>query len=260
MSLDRLLSAQWRDAPDLRAKFESASPFPMLVLDGFLDAQLAEDLMAVFPRPDEMPHSRDYVFGDKHELSSVELHGDAGARFHEMATSPEFASFLSNATGLQVWVDPRFHGGGFHQGADGSYLDMHVDFNIHPHHADWLRTLNVLVYLNREWQDEWGGQLLVKSSPEGDVTAISPLFNRAVIMATDDHTFHGYRRMALPPGVTRKSIATYAYRPTSEGVVAHTTRWVPEDAGVFKRLFAKNYDVLVRTKTKFLGSATSKNR
>ena len=89
-----------------------------------------------------MPKSRDYLFADKHELSSLEEQGGAPARFHAIATSAPFASFLVAATGFEgLFVDPLFQGGGFHQGADGSYLDMHVDFNLHPLHRTWLRTL-----------------------------------------------------------------------------------------------------------------------
>src|SRR5207302_6775883 len=128
-----------------------------------------------------------------------------------------------------LFVDPVFHGGGFHQGGDGSFLDMHTDFNIHPLHPDWLRMLNILIYLNRDWEEAWGGHLLIKARIDQEPVAIAPAFNRAVIMLTAAHTYHGYRRMALPAGVTRKSIATYAYREIEAGSLAtRTTGWVPE--------------------------------
>ncbi len=86
--------------------------------------------------------------------------------------------------------------------------------------------------------------------------------NRAVVMLTDDRTFHGYRRMHLPPGVTRRSIATYAYRRIGgdEHIAPRTTGWVPEGAGPLKRLLARNYDTLVRTKNRLFGSGTARNR
>jgi hypothetical protein len=201
------------------------------------------------------------VFGNKRELSSVESSGPAGRMFYQGVTSPAFADFLRDLTGWDLIVDPAFHGGGFHQGGDGSYLDMHVDFNIHPLHPTWLRTLNILVYLNTSWSDEWGGQLLVRSDVREEPVAIAPKFNRAVVMLTSDTTYHGYRKMTLPPGVTRKSLATYAYRVIGpESVRARTTGWVPEDAGFTKRLLAKHYDRLVRIKNRVMGSGTARNR
>jgi Rps23 Pro-64 3,4-dihydroxylase Tpa1-like proline 4-hydroxylase len=245
---------------ELHSQFTDAKPFPMAVIDDFLAPDLADGLHAEFPSLENMPRSRDYVFADKYELSSIEQ-TTAGERFRRGALSPEFEQFLRELTGFEVFVDPMFHGGGFHQGGDGSFLDMHVDFNVHPNHATWLRMLNILVYLNRSWEPAYGGDLLVKASPTAEPTAIAPLFNRAVIMLTAAHTYHGYRRMSLPRGVTRKSVAAYAYRQVeADDVTPHTTGWAPEGGGVGKRLLARHYDRLVRLKNRMLGSGTSGNR
>ncbi|HUQ64387.1 MAG TPA: 2OG-Fe(II) oxygenase [Acidimicrobiales bacterium] len=256
------IASHWiEQAPQLRQSFQNAEPFPLLVLDDFLDPNLADTLLEEFPAIDQMPKSRDYVFGNKHELSSVEQQGSAGARFYQAMLSDQFQTFLQEATGFDVFVDPMFFGGGFHQGGDGSFLDMHVDFNLHPQHKTWFRTLNILLYLNKDWKDDYGGDLLVKNAPDAQTRSIAPLFNRSVIMLTDDHTYHGYRKMSLPDGVTRKSIATYAYRPVAEGEVdVRTTGWVPESAGPIKRVMARNYNSLVLLKNRWLGSRTAKNR
>lgn len=257
------ISDRWLEAaPRLRRDFEKAQPFPLVVLDDFLVPELARQLLNEFPPLEEMPVSRDYVFGSKHELSSVESSGIAGSRFHQTMLSARFARFLRELTGFDVFVDPQFHGGGFHQGGDGSFLDMHVDFNIHPLHHDWRRTLNILVYLCPHWQDSHGGHLLIKGKPEDEPRAIPVGFNRAVIMLTADHTYHGYRPMTLPPGVTRKSVATYAYMKIapSEGISPHTTRWVPEEAGRLKRTFARHYESVVRLKEHVSPSRTARNR
>jgi hypothetical protein len=242
-----------------RDEFLTGDPFPHLVLDDFLDDELARALTEEFPSIDAMPRSRDYVFGNKHELSSVEQGGPASRRFHDAVLSPPFAALLEAITGMTVFIDPAFHGGGFHQGGDGSYLDFHVDFNLHPLHDDWLRRLNILVYLTPDWRDDYGGHLLIKSSPDSQPRAIAPTFNRAVIMLSDEFTFHGYRKLSLPDGVTRRSIATYAYGE-NDGRTSHTTNWVPEDAGLAKKLFARNYNSLVRVKNRLFGSGTAKNR
>lgn len=248
-------------AADLRADFEQAHPFPHLVLDGFLDDAFAHEVLAEFPGVDEMPKSRDYVFGDKRELSSVEARGPACRRLYDALTGPEFAEALRLIHGKELFVDPAFHGGGFHQGSDGSFLDMHVDFNVHPLHEDWLRTINILIYMSEDWLPEYGGELLVTTDPSIPTTPIRPQFNRGLLMVTNDRTYHGYEKMSLPPGITRKSIATYAYEHIQVGSVhARTTGWAPAQGGVGKKLFAKYYDPMVKVKTKLLGSATSRNR
>ena len=260
---DPVLAPQWMSATsELAVRFKNADPFPHIVVDGFLDPDFAFRLYQEFPSVEAMPKSRDYMFGDKRELSSVEANGPVSAVFYEHIMSEEFRQFLGKLTGRDVFVDPAFFGGGFHQGGDGSFLDTHVDFNVHPLHDSWLRTLNVILYLNPDWKAEYGGELLIRTHPENEPVGIAPLFNRAVIMVTDRTTFHGYKKMSLPPGVTRKSIATYAYQliRSDAAVQKHTTGWAPEKAGFRKRLIARHYDTLVRVKNKHFGSGTARNR
>jgi hypothetical protein len=252
----------WIDHGDsLRDEFVSGDPFPVLVIDDFLTPDAADAVLAEFPAPDAMPRSRDYMFGEKRELSSVAEQGPASRALYDALLGEQFRGFISTLTGRQLFVDPAFHGGGFHQSGDGGFLDAHVDFNMHPLHSNWLRTLNILLYLNKDWKPEYDGRLLLRSTPDGEPRRIEPLFNRGVLMLTDDHTFHGFRKMSLPPGVTRKSIATYAYELVDEGSVEpHTTGWAPEDAGVLKRSIARHYNTAVRVKSKLFGSRTAKNR
>lgn len=261
--LSGIVNQKWLENPEgLRSEFEGATPFPYIVLDSFLDDDFAHELLKEFPAVGEMPKSRDYMFGNKHELSSVEEQGGASARFYQAVLSTDFRDFLRAATGYDgLFVDPDFHGGGFHQGSDGSFLDMHVDFNMHPLHPDWLRTVNVLIYLNEDWQSDWGGDLLITNSPDVPPTAVAPSFNRALLMLTSDNTYHGYNKMSLPDGVTRKSIATYSYQVVDEKAYkARTTGWAPQDAGLVKRVIAGNYNAMVKAKNKVLGSRTAKNR
>lgn len=252
----------WIDrGAELREEFENGDPFPLLVIDDFLDAATVEGLLAEFPAPDAMPKSRDYVFGDKHELSSVAEQGPVSKSFYEALLGDRFQRFIGELTGKQLFVDPAFHGGGFHQSGDGGYLDTHVDFNVHPLHEDWLRTLNILLYLNEDWKPEYDGRLLLRTAPDDEPRAIEPLFNRGVLMYTNDRTYHGFRKLSLPEGVTRKSIATYAYELIDVGsVVPRTTGWSPEGGGLLKRSLAKHYNTAVKFKTKLFGSATAKNR
>jgi hypothetical protein len=246
---------------ELAAEFQNGDPFPLLLIDDFLDEGTAEALLAEFPAPDAMPKSRDYMFGDKHELSSVAEQGPTSRSFYDALMGTQFQTFLQQISGKDLFVDPAFHGGGFHQSGDGGFLDTHVDFNMHPLHDDWLRTINILLYLNKDWQPEYDGRLLIKAKPGDEPRAVEPLFNRGLIMVTDDHTFHGFKKMSLPPGVTRKSIATYAYEKVAVGSQkARTTGWSPETGGVLKKTFARHYDGAVKVKTKLFGSATAKNR
>ena len=255
MDLAEAMLGSWVNRVDeLADEFKAAQPFPMVVLDGFVTDEVAEGLVAEFPSVEGMARTNDYIFGDKRQSSDLGQAGPTTKRYHDLLLSDEFAAILSRlAGGRPLFVDAEFHGGGFHQGGDGSFLDTHVDFNIHPHHQDWLRVLNILLYLNKDWQPDYDGSLLVRTDPKNEPRSVAPLFNRGVIMLTSDNTYHGYRRMTLPPGITRKSIAAYAYERIEVGSTrARTTSWAPESAGFVKRNLAKHWTELVASKDKVL--------
>ncbi len=128
--------------------------------------------------------------------------------------SPQFVQWLAGVTQIPALVpDPDLHGGGLHQGPDGSYLDVHADFNIHPQ-SGLYRRLNLLVYLNPRWEPQWQGYLELWSRDMQQCRqSIEPILNRCLIMETHDYAFHGYKELRLPAGVTRKSLASYYYSP-----------------------------------------------
>ena len=252
-------------SPEERAamaqRFRTATPVRHVAIDGFLDEAVAQQLLDDFPRPGEMPKSRDYMFSDKRELSTLDRHSEASRSVHKALTSPEFVEFLGELVGHEVFIDPEYAGGGFHAGAAGSFLDLHTDFNIHPAHPNWLRELNILIYLNPGWDESWGGELQLTDDPQRPCVTVAPLFNRAVIMESTDTSFHGYQRLSFPEGTARRSLAAYAYSLVPDGsVTRRTTNWVPQDANAMKALLARNWNRIVLTKNRFFGSGTLKNR
>ncbi len=246
---------------DLPASFASSSPVRHVVIDNFLDDTYAHEFYNDLPDLAAMPKSRDYMFSDKRELSTLDRHSDVSRQLHEVFMSQQFADLASHLVGRDVSIDPEYVGGGFHAGDTGSFLDLHVDFNVHPKHEDWLRELNILLYLNPDWEPSWGGELLLTDRPENPALTVEPKFNRLVIMECTDSSFHGYKPIAFPSGRSRRSVAAYAYSKIAVGsVTRHTTNWAPENAGLAKRLIAKNWNRIVLTKNRFFGSATLKNR
>src|SRR5438034_178076 len=74
----------------------------------------------------------------------------------------------------------------------GGFLKVHVDFNVHPK-LKLDRRLNMLIYLNKEWREEWGGDLELWDADRTMCRKkIAPLFNRTVVFSTGDSSFHGH--------------------------------------------------------------------
>jgi Rps23 Pro-64 3,4-dihydroxylase Tpa1-like proline 4-hydroxylase len=253
------------EADELRRRFADAQPFEHVVIDDFCDTEALLRLYDAIPDPisHQINKSRDYMFAsNKYEKSGFRAISPEFEQLYVDLTSDRFKHVLQTITGQAVFVDPDFHGGGIHQGGEGSFLDMHVDFNTHPLHADWFRNLNILLYLNKDWQPEFRGQLKLRHRERPATTLeVAPKFNRCVIMFTRDYTLHGYDAIRFPAGQYRRSVAAYAYSPLQESKLAHrTTVWYPDNAGAAKSLIGRLWPKIVRVKSAVFGSATAKNK
>ena len=225
------------DADALAGRFARAEPFRHVVVDDFLDPAIAASLLAEFP-PFERGNARNEAgeIGNKSVVEKIRELGPSYAALDEAIRTPAFLDFVGRVTGIpQLLYDPYYFGGGTHENREGQDLDPHVDFNRHPVER-WHRRLNLIVYLNPEWQDAWGGSLELHSDPRADddrVTLVTPLYNRCVIFETNEISWHGFSRITLPPelraATTRRSIALYFYtedRPAAELADTHSTIYV----------------------------------
>ncbi|WP_308515770.1 2OG-Fe(II) oxygenase [Sphingomonas flavescens] len=206
----------------LSEKYRNAEPFPHIVIDNFMEA---EPLRAVLG---EFPSNRNKDFFDREqerlkfqfEPNTIDS-GVIRNLFAEL-NSRAFLSFLEELTGITGLIpDPRFEGGGLHETKRGGHLGVHADFNVNDR-LKVQRRLNLLIYLNDDWPDEYGGQLeLWDKQMQRCAVRVSPIFGRAVIFNTDLDSFHGHPDpLNCPPERSRRSIATYYYSAPEEGLVA----------------------------------------
>ncbi|HET7306612.1 MAG TPA: 2OG-Fe(II) oxygenase [Gammaproteobacteria bacterium] len=243
--------------------WSEAKPFSHVVIDDFITREGALRVQEEFPDPGlgEIGQSRDYIFAkNKYEKSSFWSFGPACNELFDELKSSRFAALLKEICGRDVWVDSSFHGGGMHQGGQGSFLDMHTDFNVHPLKESWFRDLNILIYLNPNWHPKWGGALKLKHRISASTAEIDPVFGRCIIMKTRDYTLHGYDPINFPLGEYRRSIACYAYSELRKGTNAKSTSWYPSGQNPAKRILGRLWPHLVIWKNHILGSSTAKNR
>jgi 2OG-Fe(II) oxygenase superfamily len=203
-----------------RQRFRSNQPFPHLVLDDFFPAGVLDDVVAELG---DVQHeeSRDFFAARNRYLTyDVDQLAPTTQRLLIDLNSAAFCSFLETLTGIEGLIsDASLFGGGFQEMGRGGYLKMHADFSWHER-LRLDRRLNLLIYLNKAWQREWGGDLVLSDPELERFTAIAPLFNRAVIFSVTDAAFHGVPDpIECPDGEARKALALYYYtagRPAGE--------------------------------------------
>lgn len=200
--------------------FLNASPFPHIVIDDFWDhsllATIAEEVddNALWDGEKNFFGSQKKKYlGDWTKLPSETQ------RFFSFLNSSQFLPILETITSEHHLIpDPYLEGGGIHSIGDGGFLKMHADFNWHEKLAVHRR-INLLIYLNEEWEESYQGDLILASMDEHKNLlpgrAVSPKFNTTVIFITDDTSFHGHPvPLNVPDGRRRNSLAAYYYQST----------------------------------------------
>jgi hypothetical protein len=209
--------------------FRDASPFPHVVIDDFLPGEVLNEVLEEFPAPEQPDWEEfDNAREVKLALSDVAQMGPRTRHLLAEFNSSVFVDFLERLTGIDGLIpDPHYVGGGLHQIRRGGFLKVHADFNRHDR-LKLDRRLNGILYLNQNWQEDWGGHLQLWDK---DMAAcekkVLPVFNRFLIFATLDDANHGHPDpLTCPPDRARRSMALYYYtngRPQDEANPDHTT-------------------------------------
>jgi hypothetical protein len=223
----------------LRTRFEGAEPFPHLALDDTL-APGAKTVVAEFPRADWSgwrQHTDGYQL-NKRVCSDITVMPSGLAELLHELQAPPFLEFLEAVTGVrQLIPDPYLEGGGLHASGPGGFLMPHTDFHVYTR-LGLFRQLNILLYLNEEWDNAAGGALeLFEPGSNAPSVRIAPTWGRMVIFRTDDRSPHGFTD-PVAAGAWRKSIALYYYTAAeTEGFAGDTnTYWKAHgDVGSGKR-------------------------
>lgn len=234
-----LLAADLRQrVPAARERFLTAKPFPHVLIENFVSPSFLDRLTREFP-----PFDRGKAINELGEVGGKSVHqmlpelGDAYKELDRVLRSREFLDLMGEITNIpDLLYDPEYVGGGTHENCHGQDLDAHVDFNYHPR-TQLHRRLNLILFLNQEWKEEWGGSLQVHSDPwelEGpdNVKSYLPLLNHCVLFETSEVSWHGFPRINLPEDkrhISRRSIAVYFYtkeRPKEQTAPDHSTVYV----------------------------------
>lgn len=221
-------------ADERREEYRRNCPFPHIVLDGVIAEERLAGIIAEFPEPrDSLWKDKTHEYSRKAACDDLEMMGPRIRQLIMELNSGNFVDFLERLTGISALVpDPHLAGGGLHQIRRGGFLDIHADFNVHPR-LQLERRLNVLLFLNDQWSEEYGGHLELWSQKRNSCEKrVLPIANRMVVFSTTDAALHGHPIPLTCPGDrTRNSIALYYYtkdRPRSEKSKPHSTLYQAE--------------------------------
>jgi hypothetical protein len=242
--------------------YRTAEPFPHIVIDNFLPTSVLSELVSDFPAPDSDIWNERIKELNQLKLASNEV-DLAPPRIRDVLYQLNSATTLramEKLTGEGPLIsDPFFEGGGLHQIEPGGFLSIHSDFT-RPRHLPIYRRLNLLLYLNENWDESFGGKLeLWTRDGKEKAKEILPIANRAVIFTTDTTSFHGHPTpLQCPAGRSRRSLALYYYsvEPPARDHTGTATRWKRETHLTSKGLRGQVAETLWRVSRR-IGSIAS---
>lgn len=210
----------------LATDYQSKEPYHYTCVDDFLPLEILQKVRAeALEMGEKAPENSSANEKLKTSYNPDRMPNYSKSVFHALNSRP-FIQFLEQMSGIKGLIpDPYYQGGGIHRTETTGFLGIHADFN---HHSimNLERRLNLLIYLNPDWREEYGGSFEVWTDDMKEkVAGFAPVMNRMCCFSTGDNTMHGNPApVNHPEGDPRLSIALYYYTATWEdGRTGQTT-------------------------------------
>jgi len=201
----------------LQKKFIGAEPFDHIIIPNFFSDEYAETLYNNFPEDIESGswHKYNNPLEIKYAYDEIEnLPLPIKDSFYLLFTQEIIKKFRLLSGIIDLEFDPYLHGAGLHILPNNGRLHMHLDYEKHPF-LDKERRLNVILYLSKDWKEEWNGETQLWNKDLTQCVVKSPVkFNTAIIFKTTDKSWHGLPEpIKCPEGIYRKTLAYYYVSP-----------------------------------------------
>lgn len=205
---------------NLSSIYNSNDPFPHIVIDNFLSEKVVNNVYSSLKQTEKWGYDN-LEWIQSYQKHKWQLDESAGFMIPKKTknvikflNSPMVLNFLTALTGIPNLIpDKTASGGGVHKITKGGKLNIHTDYGQHPSFSDLYRRINLLLYVNPNWDESWGGGLHLKKEPTDESQiVIPPLFNRAIIFNTTDVSWHGHPEpLNCPDDEARYSLAMYYF-------------------------------------------------
>lgn len=192
--------------------YKTAKPFEYVIINNFFNEKYANMIYDNLPTPldkNKNWHHYNNPIEQKYSLNNFNEY-ELIKNLYESLVSNDFIEKIQKITGINnLENDPYLHGAGIHAYPNKGKLDMHLDYNIHPISGK-ERRINLIIYMNKDWKDEYGGKIELYDINKNKIVEESPSFNSVIIFRTSDISYHGLPKpINCPENIFRKSIAIY---------------------------------------------------
>ena len=225
----------------LKESFQNGDPIHHIYESSFFSEKDVMTILSHWPSlQDERWHTLQRMIqfgvGKKLEISSLEKMPQPISALLKQLQTKEFIQAVEYITGIpNLKSDMDLYGGGIVYTPSGGFLKIHADFNYYDK-IKLYRRVNLIIYMNEEWNPDWkGGLQLWSSDMKEKKQEYLPFLNHFILFRVNDKAFHGYPEpLACPETVGRKSINLYYYSEepdTHQDKEPHKTIWMSDVSG-----------------------------
>lgn len=196
---ENIINSKYSNLEFLKFEFEKNKPFPHVVLDDFLSDTFFSDLNIYH---EEINQNEGKNFSSEVEKNKwVSKNTDLPSKIKLIIDSLNSESWIKNLSQIAN-IENIFSTkvgntklANYHEMKNNGYLGPHVDHSDDPD-TGRPHVLNLLLYLSKEWKDEWGGStLLYDKNGKNILNEIKYKPNRAIIFLHTPYSFHGVKKI-----------------------------------------------------------------
>uniref|UniRef100_A0A6C0BDL1 Prolyl 4-hydroxylase alpha subunit Fe(2+) 2OG dioxygenase domain-containing protein n=1 Tax=viral metagenome TaxID=1070528 RepID=A0A6C0BDL1_9ZZZZ len=209
---------EWiNDVEEIKKSYHEGLPFEHIIIKDFLNKDLANKISESYPDDINKWHHYNNPIEVKYAYDDLDVIDESIKNLFYILSTDFIASIFSSITDIKLECDPYLHGAGLHMHPRNGRLGVHLDYEIHPVSFK-QRSLNIILYLSKDWREEWGGETELWDNNCKNAVLKSPVvFNTAIIFRTNNISWHGVpEKIKCPEGVFRKSFAYYYVTNVSE--------------------------------------------
>jgi len=199
----------------LNQQFVSAEPFEHIIIPDFLNLDFIREIVKHFPKVNNKWYQYNNPIEVKFAYDNIYQLNDSIKHYFNLLSTKEITQVFRKITNIEdLEFDPYLHGAGLHAHPRNGRLNMHLDYEKHPY-SKKQRRLNLILYLNEDWQEEWKGDTELWNQDMTKCVVKSPVkFNTCLIFKTNEISWHGLpEKIQCPEGILRKSLAYYYISP-----------------------------------------------
>ena len=200
---------------DLHQQFIKAEPFEHIIIPNFLNLDFIKQISDHFPKVNDKWYHYNNPIEVKFAYDNIYQLEECIKNYFNLLSTEEITKVFRKITDIKdLEFDPYLHGAGLHAHPQNGRLNMHLDYEKHPH-TNKQRRLNLILYLNEEWSPEWNGHTELWNQDMTKCVVKSPVkFNTCLIFKTNEISWHGLpEKIQCPDEIMRKSLAYYYISP-----------------------------------------------